>query len=135
MTRVDISSWPMDPSELKELREWVRKWALDPRFEYLLDQTPDNIDAGIIRTVLILAANGVETYESCQSGPGHCMLEPTVKFYGGQSRGFHALAVAEQFGLGVTELRRVWTVLDGEPTGPQWELTFRPTPEEEEQHG
>jgi hypothetical protein len=30
-------------------------------------------------------------------------------------------------GLPVTELRRVWPILDGEPTGPWWELTFSPT--------
>ena len=27
-------------------------------------------------------------------------------------------------GLPVTGLRRVWPVLDNEPTGPWWELTF-----------
>jgi hypothetical protein len=29
-------------------------------------------------------------------------------------------------GLPVAELRRVWVVVDGELTGPCWELTFTP---------
>lgn len=52
------------------------------------------------------------------------MPEPTVRFYGQRSEGFRALAVAQQYALAVTELRREWPLIDGEPTGPYWALVF-----------
>ena len=82
------------------------------------------LDAGIKQIVHTLCENGVETYESCEGGKGHAFPEPTVRFHGGRAEGFKALAVAMQHGLKVSELRRVWPVLDGEPTGPCWEMTF-----------
>lgn len=85
------------------------------------------LDAGIASAVLALAAGGVETFESCQGGPGHAYPEPTVRFHGNVAEGHRAYAVAVQAGLQVMELRRVWPIVDGEPTGPWWELTFRTT--------
>jgi hypothetical protein len=85
------------------------------------------LDAGIERAVHALADGGVETFESCQGGPGHAFPEPTVRFHGDTAEGYKALAVALQAGLSVMDLRRVWPVIDGEPTGPWWELTFRTT--------
>lgn len=82
------------------------------------------LDPGIRRAVEVLNASGVETFESCDGSPGHAYFEPTVRFYGDRGEGLRALAVAIQAGLNVTGLRRVWPVLDGEPTGPWWELTF-----------
>lgn len=82
------------------------------------------LDEGIQKEVEILTANGIETYESCEGGSGHCFPEPTVRFHGGQSEGFRALAVALQNGLKPSDLRRVWTIIDGEPVGPTWEMTF-----------
>ena len=87
------------------------------------------LDPGIAGAVLILRQFGIETYESCQGGEGHCYLQPTVAFHGGHSEGFRALAVAIQHALPVEVLRRIWTVIDGEPTGPNWELVFhKPVP-------
>lgn len=82
------------------------------------------LDAGILKAVEILNGVGVETYESCEGGSGHAYPEPTIRFHGERSEGFRALAAAVQSGLRVSALRRVWTVLDGEPTGPTWEITF-----------
>jgi hypothetical protein len=82
------------------------------------------VDPGIARAVRVLFDNGVETTESCEGGKGHPFPEPTVSFTGGQGEGFRALAIALQHGLKVSELRRVWTIIDGEPTGPEWDLTF-----------
>lgn len=46
-------------------------------------------------------------------------------FHGERSEGFHALAVAVQSELPVSELRRYWQVNRAEePEGPHWELTF-----------
>lgn len=85
------------------------------------------LDSEIRPYVELLIAGGVETFESCQGGEGHTYPEPTVRFFGDRSVGFKALGVAMQHGLPVRELRRVWPVNDGEPTGPWWELTFAPS--------
>lgn len=82
------------------------------------------LDPGIERHVLILREGGVETFESCEGGPGHSYLEPTVRFHGEKYEGFRALAIALQNGLPVAELRRSWVLEDGELTGPLWEMTF-----------
>lgn len=94
-----------------------------------MGSTPDDaiLDAGIAHVVGVLQAMGVETFESCEGGKGHSYPEPTVRFHGEQPEGFRAFAVAMQHGLPVSELRRVWPVVQGEPTGPWWELTFIPT--------
>lgn len=85
------------------------------------------LDPQIEPAVLALRAAGVETFESCQGGPGHAFTEPTVRFYGDTAEGMRALAAALRADLHVQELRRVWPVIDLEPTGPWWELTFAPT--------
>jgi hypothetical protein len=82
------------------------------------------IDPGIRRAVRILSENGVETFESCEGGKGHAFFEPTVRFHGRHEEGFRALAVALAHGLKVVELRRYYTVIDNEPVGPYWEMTF-----------
>ena len=84
------------------------------------------LDRGIERAVHILVDAGIETFESCEGGKEHSYAEPTVRFYGGKGEGFKALSAALQAGLKVCDLRRVWPVLDDEPTGPWWELTFVP---------
>jgi hypothetical protein len=85
---------------------------------------PENLDAGIRSVVELLSRNGVETFESCEGGKGHSFFEPTVRFHGGHAEGFRALAVALQHGLRVCELRRYYSIEDGEPIGPHWEMTF-----------
>src|SRR5713101_1308114 len=85
------------------------------------------LDSGITHAVEVLRNAGIETFESCQGGEGHTYPQPTVRFHGEQPEGYRALSVALYAGLPVKELRRVWPVLDGEPTGPWWELTFSPT--------
>lgn len=85
------------------------------------------LDVGIAPAVHALQAAGVETFESCEGGHGHAYPEPTVRFHGDVPEGFRALAAAMSAGLRVGELRRVWPVQNGEPTGPWWELTFTPT--------
>jgi len=101
-----------------------------PVLELSKQYEPDGdaqLDAGIRQAVLALRRHGIATFESCQGGAGHAYPEPTVRFSGTVSEGYRALAAAMDEGLPVAELRRVWPVLDGEPTGPWWELTFVPT--------
>ena len=87
---------------------------------------PGRLDRGIATAVERLQANGIETFESCEGGPGHAFTEPTVRFHGTPQAGWHALGVCLAHGLPVLCLRRVWYVLDAnEPTGPKWEIVFR----------
>lgn len=82
------------------------------------------LDAGIRKWVGILRDNGVETTESCEGGRGHPFPAPTIRFCGGYSAGFAALAIAQTFAMPVFELRRVWMIQGHEPVGPHWELVF-----------
>jgi hypothetical protein len=70
----------------------------------------DPLDEGIKDIVIILIANGIETSQSCEGGPGHSYPEATVCFEGGLSEGPRALSVALENGM---------------PHGPWWEMTFR----------
>ena len=85
------------------------------------------LDPGIRRAVVALRSAGVETFESCEGGPGHAMPDPTIKFHGGDWAGYRAFAAAMEFGLPVLHLRRVHGVVNGHLEGPWWELTFRTT--------
>ena len=85
-------------------------------------------DAGIVPALKVLQAGGVETFESCEGGEGHAFLEPTVRFHGDRPEGLRALAVAIRGGLPVASLRRTYPIIDGEPTGPWWEMTFHHGP-------
>jgi hypothetical protein len=84
------------------------------------------LDEGIQEIVVILVANGVETFESCEGGRGHSYACPTVRFEGSSSEGLRALSVALAHGLPVAELRRGWGIRDGLIHGPWWEMTFIP---------
>src|ERR1700737_4954121 len=88
------------------------------------DHALDHLDPGISKEVMALREYGVETAESCQGGKGHACPEPMVRFNGNRAEGLRALAAAIESGLRPAELRRVWSVSDGELTGPCWELTF-----------
>ena len=94
--------------------------------EHKADFSPP-LDPEIESAVMALRAAGIETFESCEGGLGHAYPEPTVRFYGEKHTGLEALVAALRSGLPVSELRRVWPVIDEEPTGPWWELTFSPT--------
>lgn len=83
-----------------------------------------DVDAGIRFAVRVLDAAGIETYESCQGGEGHCAVLPFVRFHGGISEGYKAYTAVATFGLPVMHLSRFWTTQDLELTGPKWELIF-----------
>jgi len=84
------------------------------------------LDRWIGYAVKVLRDAGVCTIESCQGGAGHAYREPTIRFAGTATEGFRAFNVAMEHALPVAELRRAWSVEDGELTGPDWYLTFRP---------
>lgn len=88
-----------------------------------LDYSP-SLDSGIEEEVSILNDHGIETFESCEGGEGHAYPEPTVRFHGDKSEGFKALAIALQNGLKPSKLGRVWDIIEEEPIGAYWEMTF-----------
>src|ERR1035437_5717076 len=96
--------------------------------EAFMRQLEPELDPGIRAAVRVLRRGGVETFESCEGGPGHSYPGPAVRFHGPAYEGFRALSVAllgkDEIGLRLYALRRVWTIEDGEPTGPKWELAF-----------
>ena len=102
--------------EAKEMKTRKNKYTFSPP-----------LDDGIKNVVTALMDAGIECFESCQGGKGHCRQEPFVKFHGEQPEGYKALSVAMYAGLKVSELRRVWYVQDGELNGAWWEMTFSPT--------
>lgn len=83
------------------------------------------LDAGIENAVHALRAAGIETIESCEGGADHPFPEPTVRLVGGPGEGFRALGEAVRAGLKPRSLARIWTMDDGELTGPYWDLTFK----------
>jgi hypothetical protein len=90
------------------------------------DEDFPGLDAGIRRAVQVLVDAGIETFESCEGGPGHTYPEPAVRFHGGPGDGWRALGACIVLDLRPTNLRRVWYVLDrNDPTGPYWEITFQ----------
>lgn len=95
---------------------------------FVADSFDPPLDAGIAPVVHALRSAGIETFESCEGGKGHAYPDATVRFHGPQSEGFRALGIALAAGMVVAELRRVWPVLDEEPTGPWWEITFATPP-------
>jgi hypothetical protein len=85
----------------------------------------DSLDEGICGIVKILDAAGVETFESCQGGPGHSMPEPTVRFHGTIAAGWRALGVCFDNGLSVLSIGQYWDVNENQPSGPYWQIVFR----------
>ncbi|MGI8738532.1 MAG: hypothetical protein ACR2KU_02420 [Gammaproteobacteria bacterium] len=85
------------------------------------------LDKGIRRYVLILRAQGIETFESCEGGEGHCFPEPAVRFHGNSVEGYRGFTAAMNYGLPVYSLRRYYDVIEGQLEGPWWEMTFRTT--------
>ena len=83
------------------------------------------LDLGISALVHILRNHGVETFESCEGGGGHAFPEPTIRFSGQPGDGAHAYAITRTFALPVSQIRRVWDEIEGELTGPCWEIVFR----------
>jgi hypothetical protein len=83
------------------------------------------LDPGIAPYVEVLREAGVATFESCQGGPGHGFTEPTIRFAGQREEGFRVLALALERGFPVRAIRRYWSVIDGEPCGPDWEIVFK----------
>lgn len=73
---------------------------------------PENIDAGIRPAVEILNQNGFETFESCEGGKGHCLTDPTVRFYGDEFDCVRAYEICQAYNLCVLEVKRVFRKIE-----------------------
>lgn len=83
----------------------------------------DNVlDIGIQSPVIILNTHGVDTFESCQGGPGHAFVEPTIRFHGGLGEGMRAFGILSQHGYKCGKVAMYWNVIDGVLHGPYWEI-------------
>jgi hypothetical protein len=87
------------------------------------------MDDGIKEAVRILRAHHITTIESCEGGHAHPFSHPRVRFSGDRHEGFRAFTIAMQHGLDVVSLSRRWSAIDGELTGPDWIMKFRPVKE------
>lgn len=84
------------------------------------------LDEAIKPIVLLLQQHGVETFESCQGGIGHCFPDPTVRFYGDKYEGLRVAHICLQNALPIQQIRRAFDVYDDELHQPFWEVTFKP---------
>ena len=86
----------------------------------------EKLDKGIRDFVLFLRENNFETFESCQGGIGHGFPEPTVRFFGNKHEGLRMAMICIKNDLPIDEVRRSFSIDEGELQTPFWEVTFRP---------
>jgi hypothetical protein len=82
------------------------------------------MDPGFRETIRILWDNGVETDESCEAREGIATPNLPYAFMAITQRVLGRWPLQCKHGLRVDELRRHWHMIDGEPVGPHWQLTF-----------
>lgn len=82
------------------------------------------LDTGIAPVVHFLNEFGFETFESCEGGEGHAYPYPTVRFHGDIGMGFRVFGLLRDRAIPMMHLARLWQVIDGEPIGPYWEISF-----------
>lgn len=89
----------------------------------------DDLDPGIVQAVHALADYGIDTFSSCQGGPGHGGYQgmPVVLFHGDENAGLWAVWLLETQGFKVQALSRHWDLDHGLPRQPAWQVTLRTT--------
>ena len=80
------------------------------------------LDPGISFPVKVLMEHGIQTFESCQGGEGHCFKYPTIRFYGDKTEGYRAFDVLAKHGFRVLFLQRTWDIDHNEIGAPYWQL-------------
>jgi len=89
----------------------------------------DDLDPGLAEAVHALADYGVETFSSCQGGPGHDGYRgiPTILFRGDEHAGLWAVWLLETQGFRVQTLSRHWDLDFGTAREPFWQVELRTT--------
>lgn len=87
----------------------------------------DEIDPGIVLALHALADRGIDTFASCQGGPGHPGYGgmPAILFHGDKHAGLWAVWLLEAQGFRVQTLSRHWDLDHGVPRQPVWWVTLR----------
>lgn len=85
----------------------------------------DDIDPKIVAALHALADYEIDTFSSCQGGPGHPCVMPEILFHGGESAGLYAVWLLEAQGFRVQELSRHWDLDHGLPRQPLWRVALR----------
>ena len=85
------------------------------------------LDPKISFPVRILHEHGIDTYESCQGGEGHCFKYPVIRFNGDKTEGYKAFDILAKHGFVVHHLQRCWTVTNNEIGAPYWQLELAET--------
>jgi len=83
------------------------------------------LDPGIAPVVRHMREHGLDTFASCQGGPGHASLYPEVLFYGDEHAGLWAVWILEDARLHVSWLSRMWDLDHGSPRRPYWQVVLR----------
>jgi len=98
-------------------------------WEYALPPPPDipwdDIDPDIAPALHALADYGIDTFSSCQGGPGHGGGMASIMFHGDEHAGLWAVWLLEAQGFRVQALSRTWDLDFGQPRSPFWEVTLR----------
>jgi hypothetical protein len=84
----------------------------------------DDIDPEIVAALHALADYEIDTFSSCQGGPGHGGM-PEILFHGSDHDGLHAVWLLEAQGFRVQTLSRHWDLDHGPPRQPFWRVTMR----------
>lgn len=84
----------------------------------------DKLDEGIKPIVLFLRSKGVETFESCDGTEGHCLNQPTIRFWGDKNEGLRVTYLCLEKAIPLLEVRRVFIIEDQEIQSPFWEIIF-----------
>jgi hypothetical protein len=89
----------------------------------------DDIDPGIKAALHALVDHEVDTFSSCQGGPGHAGYSgmPTILFRGDEHAGLWAVWLLETQGFKVQTLSRHWDLDFGLPRMSLWQVTLRTT--------
>lgn len=87
----------------------------------------DEIDPGIVTALHALADYEIDTFSSCQGGPGHPGYAgmPIILFHGDAHAGLWAVWLLEAQGFRVQSLSRHWDLDHGLPRQPYWQVTLR----------
>lgn len=85
----------------------------------------DDIDPEIVPALHALADYEIDTFSSCQGGPGHTCEAPEILFHGDENAGLYAVWLLEAQGFRVWNLSRVWDLDHGLPRVPFWCVQMR----------
>lgn len=84
---------------------------------------PDALDDGIIKVVRVLRKAGIDTFNSCQGGPG-CRFDRSVVWFNGDiDEGFRAEKILMDAGFKVYQIAHFWHTRQNMKC-PYWEISF-----------